>query len=250
MRSEIEVLKQLGLSEKEVKTYLAALEYGPLTIAQLAKRSGIKRTSVYNFLDEIINRGFLIVSVSGRNKLYSATPPNDLLVILERQRDKVERIIPELLMLSDNSSGPKPRIRFYEGIEGLKKVYDDTLNQPNGSEILAFATFEGVYKTFSESFRKSYLKKRAKEKNIFAKAIIPSDDYSQVHISADKDEMRETIALPKKDFPINNEINIYQDKVAIISFEDKIGVIIESAQIANTQRIIFNSFWGLLKKNK
>ena len=46
--------------------------------------------------------------------------------------------------------------------------------------------------------------------------------------------------IPKEDYPFKNEINIYDDKIAIISHEDKMGVIIQNANIAETQRSIFN----------
>ncbi|KKU45024.1 MAG: hypothetical protein UX62_C0043G0003 [Microgenomates group bacterium GW2011_GWA2_46_7] len=72
-----------------------------------------------------------------------------------------------------------------------------------------------------------------------------------MHAKDNKEELRETIILPRKDFPVSNEINIYQNKVAIMSFGDeKIGIIIESQQIADTQRAIFNLLWKSLKKTQ
>ena len=80
---------------------------------------------------------------------------------------------------------------------------------------------------------------------------MPSDEYIKEHVKANKEELRESILLPEKEFPISNEINIYQNKVAILSFGDeKIGIIIESQQIADTQRAIFNLLWKSLKKTQ
>jgi len=47
-----------------------------------------------------------------------------------------------------------------------------------------------------------------------------------------------------KIYPFTNEINIYRNKVAIISLEDElVAVVIESESIANGQRSIFELAW-------
>jgi len=54
-----------------------------------------------------------------------------------------------------------------------------------------------------------------------------------------KQALREVYLIPKEEFYFDNEINIYDDKVAIISHEDQVGVIIQNEHIANSQRAIF-----------
>ena len=53
-----------------------------------------------------------------------------------------------------------------------------------------------------------------------------------------KEELRELYFIPRNEFPFKNEINIYDDKVAIISHEDNVGVILQNKNIADTQRSI------------
>ena len=77
---------------------------------------------------------------------------------------------------------------------------------------------------------------------------MPTDEYAHNHLNDNKQELRQTLMIPKNKFSITNEINIYQDKVAIISLgEEKVGVIIKSKQIADTQRAIFNLLWNNLR---
>ena len=81
--------------------------------------------------------------------------------------------------------------------------------------------------------------------------INPESGYKDIEEKTNKKELREVLTVPKCDFPINNEISIYQDKLAIRSYsDDKLVVVICSQQIADTQRAIFNLLWKLLKKNK
>ena len=68
-----------------------------------------------------------------------------------------------------------------------------------------------------------------------------------------KKNYREIRLVPPSEFSFANEINIYDDKVAIISFgKDKtvLGMIIESAEIADTQRAIFMMAWEFARARR
>jgi HTH-type transcriptional regulator, sugar sensing transcriptional regulator len=248
------LLKQLGLNEKEARLYLTALELGPSTILTLAKKSGVKRTSIYNFLNEMVERGFIIYTISGKKTLYSAIEPEGLVKIIERQKQLIESAMPELNLLSQKGGGVKPKIKFYEGIEGIKQVYEDTLNQPDESSFVAFTPVVSAYDVLPNAFIENYIYRRAKIKKISVKVILREDEKSREYVKKNKEQLRETLTVPGSLLAIENEINIYQNKVAITSFGDeKIGIIIESKQIADAQRAIFNTLWEALKllnKNK
>jgi len=85
MRAEIEALRQFGLNDKEIKLYLTSLETGPTTVLELSKRSGIKRTNLYNYIDSMVSRGFLSLTISGNKKLYTATRPDELKLFSENE---------------------------------------------------------------------------------------------------------------------------------------------------------------------
>lgn len=248
MDNPLNLLQKLGLSQKEAKLYLVSLEAGPATIAKLAHNSGLKRGTIYEFLGEMLEKGLLEVTISGKRRLYSGTPPKKLEKIIDRQKEILNSLLPDLSLLSSNSQ-EKPKIRFYEGRSGILSAYYEILNIPNGSEVLGFSTFESVYKIFTENSISNYIQRRVAKK-IRQKLIMPSDKFGHNHIDNNEKELRETIMIPKEKFPITNEINIYQNKVAIISLgEEKVGVIIESKQVADTQRAIFNLLWNSLKNS-
>lgn len=252
MANQIQLLKQLGLSEKEARLYLVALESGPTTILKLAQKCGVKRSTLYEYIGSMIERGILEVTFSGKRKLYSGAEPKKLRKLLERQEEVLDILIPDLsLMIS--KSPQRPKIRFYEGVEGIKQVLDDTLNQPAGSELVGYASFGAAFEALTPTYYKNYIKRRVAKK-IYGRGIASSDEFAKPHIDANKKELREAIVLNKKIFPISIEMNIYQNKTAIMSFGDeKVGIIIESQQIADNQRAIFENFWKalkLLEKNK
>ncbi|MBI5755000.1 hypothetical protein HZA41_02155 [Candidatus Peregrinibacteria bacterium] len=82
------------------------------------------------------------------------------------------------------------------------------------------------------------------KKKIHLRGIAPLDEYGIKVQQEDKKYFREIRRVSAKECNFSNEINIYDDKVAIVSFKDElIGMIIESSEIANTQRAIFKMAW-------
>ena len=62
----------------------------------------------------------------------------------------------------------------------------------------------------------------------------------------DEAELRETKTISDKEFPFEQEINIYDDKVAIINHKSGsklLGIIISDPTIATTFRSWFNLSW-------
>lgn len=246
MQDQIIILKQLGLNENEAKFYLAALELGPSTILKLSQKTGLQRSSIYEFLDDLGEKGVIETVISGKRKLYKGAEPEKLKHLLKRQEELLDSIIPELSALM-NKGVQRPKIMLFEGTEGIIKVYEDLLDQPEGSEVVSFTSLEDILSVIPESYAARFLARRTK-RNISVKVILKTDKFSKEYTTDSKKRLRTIKTVNKKDFPISNEINTYQNKVSILSFGDeKIGVIIESPQIANSMRAIFNLLWVNLK---
>lgn len=248
MNNLVSSLKKIGLSEKESKLYLVALEFGPMSVINLARRSGLKRGTIYEFLEGMIEKGILEVEVVGKRRLYKGVLPQNLHHLVERQQQIVSELVSELDLLISSKSKIRPKIRSFEGRQGILAIYEEILLLPPGAEVLGYASFGGVYDLYSEKEIKSYIGRRVKA-GIKQKLIMPTDKYVDKHQNSNTEELREVILVPEEKFPIKNEISIYENKVAIISLGvEKIGVIIESSQTADTQRAIFNLLWDALNK--
>lgn len=245
MVSTVELLKQLGLNEKETKVYLALLELGSATVQEVADRAGVKRTSIYNFLEELKKLGLVSVIQEKHKTILIAEDPN---ILQERAREKLEEakdytrkidsVLPELLGLF-SLPGDKPRVKFYKGIDGIKKVYDDTLL--TAETIYAFADFEKLMTTMDPDYMWKYADKRA-EKKIEFWGIIKKGYWAEEAIKKSKGQKRRLKIL---DVNFDTEINIYGNKVALISFRKPYsGVIVEDRAIAQTLREIWKVMWG------
>lgn len=243
-----ELLKQLELSEKEVKVYLANLELGSALASAISKKAQINRGTTYDILRSLIQKG-LVHTYWKRNKSYfSALEPEKLLRYAEQKtqqwdenKTRIEKYLPELKMLH-RSSEEKPVIEFYEGKEGIISAYEDTLKLPKDSEILCYVSAKEMVEALPK-YIPSYIEKRMK-KGIKLRAISRDTTEGKNRAKRDKSELRQTLLVPAEKFPFTNEINIYGDKTLIVAnAKEMFAVIIKSKEIAQTQRAIFELAW-------
>lgn len=137
MEHLIEPLRNLGLSEKEAKIYLALLQLGPSTPYQIAKKAELKRPTAYVIAEELVEKG-LIVHVPGEEKKrYIARTPDSFFEEAESKLQKAKNVLPELRSFQKGTV-EKPSIMYYEGAEGVRQAYDYKKKELHGKEIVGF----------------------------------------------------------------------------------------------------------------
>jgi sugar-specific transcriptional regulator TrmB len=246
----------LQFSKKETLVYTALLELGSERASEIAKKTGLNRTSVYDILEVLMQKGLVSKSSRGSVTFFNSLDPKQLVSYLERekaekikmidrQKMKVEELMPQLVSLQ-NIYSTKPKVQFFEGEKGMREAYEDTLSSKR--MILAFANVETMHEGLADFFP-AYYKRRA-EKKIFIRAICPRNKLSIERSKLDQEEMRETRFLPANNEIFSPEENIYENKVLFASWKEKMAIMIESKELADLQRIIFNGLWDNLKKNE
>ncbi|MBT5237038.1 hypothetical protein HOL63_01555 [Candidatus Peregrinibacteria bacterium] len=236
------IIQSVGLEPHEAKLYLAGLKLGSAPASSYAKDTKLNRVTAYNYLEELVKRSMFTAAERGRTMHYTPVPPDQLSIEARKNVEALERAMPDLRSLM-GSHHRAPHVRYFEGVKGVRKVYQDTLTADG--ELLNFAN-SAVVRDFWKEYDKEYVNKRIK-KGIFLKGIAPDDDMGRKVHGRDNKSLREIRLVNAKEFPIHNEINIYDNKVAIVSFAedeaDLFGVIIESKEVAETQRKIFEMAW-------
>ncbi len=241
-------LHKLGLKNHQSTVYFALLQMGSGNIMDIAKRAGLKRTTTYSILDGLVHKGFVSLHKKGAHREYTAENPRKLPEILDIEIQKTKQrqqnfidALPELLSFY-NASATKPAIKYFEGMEGMKQVFNETLQLNKGEEILAYSSAESIHEYLGDDYVKFYLSERVR-KGIIQRAIAEDSSAARRHQKHDKQELRITRLVDKKRFPFTNEINIFRNKIIIMSYADLLGVIIESDNIAKTQKAIFELAW-------
>ena len=234
-------LEKIGLNKNEAKVYLAALELGETTVARLAQKSKVKRSTVYLSIDTLKEQG-LINTLKKQNKtLYLAEDPRIIKDKIEEKSETLSKIMPELMSFS-NIFDKKPKIRYYEGKEPLKEIYKDTLNYPKQEISIWFP--DKNYWQEDKYFSEYYVPRRMKKK-IWIKALSPMSEFNLDYTKLDEKQLRETRFVDNDDYKIKIQILLYgNNKIGIVSYEEEIGLIIESKNIFDAMRSMFNVMWA------
>ncbi|MBP6060758.1 MAG: hypothetical protein KA515_02005 [Candidatus Pacebacteria bacterium] len=235
-----ELLKNSGFLEKEISIYLAILELGRGTVAEISRKAGINRSTGYVILDSLTSKGLVRVSGKEPKQEYVAESPDKLNIYMNEQAEKhkclaenVKELLPELVSL--HKVGDRPKVRFYEGLAGLEYVYNDTLTSKE--DIYSTSTYEEMHEALPKYFD-TYYARRVK-KNIFIRTFVSDTPLARIRKANDKIEYRETFLVPQDKFSLPTDIEIYDNKVMFASWREKLGVIIESQEIATTLRSVF-----------
>lgn len=234
------ILSELGLSDKEVKVYLALLEFGSSLASTISRKIGLKRPTVYMILESLRQRGFVTTHTKAKITYFKAIDPDILVEHYYSKYSMLKDAVPELKMLNKMFQ-VKPHVSVYEGTDGLKRMMEDTLTTDNG-ELLVWSDINLAWHGPISDYFPEYVKKRV-EKKILVRGIFTESEAAQGFKDRSELELRDVRLIPPQKFPFKNEVNIYNNKVNIISFKDEIGVMIENQAIADTQKSIFLFAW-------
>lgn len=239
-------LKQLGLSDKEAKVYLAVLELGPSTAIQIAQKAEINRPTSYVQIERLMKRGLMSSQARGKKTYFAAESPERLQELVRKnqleiaeQSKRLTEILPELQDLFA-SAQERPKVRFYEGKDGIMAMADD-IYKVKDKKILTITSDDLVSKTFSKKERDEFERIRAKRgistRELYTKKTGPFTTPAPPTV---QDRF-----IPEDKFPITAGVDIYDNKVAAYTLSGRlVGAIIESREIADTLRSVFELAWN------
>ena len=196
----------------------------------------MKRPTTYLILEQLAKKGLVSQVKKGRYVYFQPVNPHSLLEDQYVRFNNLEKAIPELLSLHQQFS-VQPQVSFFQGKEGIIRIMEDTLKA--STELLCWADVSLATQTLLKAYYPTYIAKKVKRK-LWLRGIFSYDKAALEVKTRGEKELREVYLIPKEEFPFKNEINIYDDKVAIVSHADQMGVIIQNKNIADTQRSIFN----------
>ncbi|MEI7511294.1 MAG: helix-turn-helix domain-containing protein [Candidatus Peregrinibacteria bacterium] len=248
-------LRSLGLSEKETLVYLAGLELGTQPISIIAKKLGLQRTTLYNIVDSLAKKGLGYKAEKWGMTVFSIASPENLMAYLEREKkeytksiekkqEDLQDFLPALLSLETHHCS-KPKIRFYEGEKGVREAYEGTLQ--SSEPIRAYANVETMHEGLPNFFPEYYQRRR--DSGVSIRAILPDNPTGLERAKEDKNEARMTRLVDHTKYSFSPEMNVYDNKVLFASWKEKMVVVIESEEIADLQKKMFDLLWEKLPLN-
>lgn len=239
---DIEIIKSTGLTEPQAKAYLLLMQNGVMTPPQLAEEIAETRTNAYAIFERLSALKLARKDASRSKLTYLPTNPVNLEKFIELRRNQIinneykfKSILPGL-MKQYYSVAEQPAVRFYQGRDGLDHIYDDILRV--GADFhLIMTPAENDF--MGEEYMNKFVAQRVKA-GIKVTALTPDTFEANHNPALDKKILFKRYWYDPKAFDAPVEINIYGRKVAFLSFgEEIIGTVIDSPQIAQSMRLIF-----------
>ena len=245
------MLEDIGLTEGEIKVYLALLKLGSTTTGPIAKESEVSASKVYKILDRLQKKGLVGQSIEGKIKHFKPMPPRNILDYIdernrkfEKQKEAVEKMLPELE--SQQHESKKTQTTLYEGIKAIKNFYLNILNDLSAGEsyYVLGATY-GENRPGVKEFYQNYHMQRVAKK-IRVKMLANFDTKGKLVPATLK--LSEIRFLPQY-FITNMTILFYKHRAFIFFLtEEPAGFLIESEEAVNNLKVYFDTFWKIAKK--
>lgn len=234
-------LKEFGLTDKESKTYLALLSSGNVNLQKIAKKLDFPRTTVYNTLNYLMEKGLVSKITKQGVIFFEATEPEKLIEKINQKKKLLERVLPELNEMK-NLVKESSSVEIFEGSKGLFTILSDVFNK--NQEVCYFGSYSlsvEVLKHQPEHFSTIRM-----ERKIPARIVIETYDEPRFKEKQYKQITQMKFLDSMEDFPCM--IFIYGNKVALYTLKGElVGLIIKNEQVAKAMQLVFEMYWKMAK---
>ncbi len=226
-------LQNLGLAEREAKTYLALLDLGESTVTKVSERSGIGRVHTYQVLTDLIKLGLASYILKNNIKYFSASDPQTLIEELHRKEQDLKKIIPELLERQKKSI-PETSVELYRGREGINTIFKMVLQDKKPYFLLGGA--QEACSLFQ--LENTIFVKHAEIANVHGKILARKKDTFFIGV---KEEYR---FIPDKVISSTTQL-LWAEKTAIFVWQEPYyAILISNKEITKSNLATFNFLWS------
>ncbi|MFA5020940.1 MAG: helix-turn-helix domain-containing protein [Patescibacteria group bacterium] len=237
----INILINIGLTDKEAKVYLAALSLGPGKVKEIAQSAGVKRTTAYSILEALKAKGLIRVELAGWKTFYTAEGPDKLESLVEQMRHQVKDNLPEFSALYNlHSSGAF--ISYYEGLEAVKNVYEKLLRDIRPHEDYLVIGDADQWLNQDPGFFLNFAKKRAKL-DINIRILMQDTPIAREHQKLEK-IFNEQVKIMPPEYKLTTNMVIIPHRVVINQLTPPLlAMVIENDNIVQMNRELFEMIW-------
>ncbi|MEK6964128.1 MAG: helix-turn-helix domain-containing protein [Nanoarchaeota archaeon] len=249
---DFEPLRQLGLTEGEIKVYLALVALGETTTTPIAEESGVSLSKIYLILDRLAKKGLVSHIIKKKTKYFRAADPHRLLVYLQEkeqqlhtQEEDLKQLVKKLEAKQETAITAETA-QVYDGLRGIQTARERTLKiMKKGEEMWVIGISPTAYQgllAYFEDFHKRRYGKGIKCRYLYNEcARKPVGKKSATYPLSEVRYMPEGLATP-------GWIEIYADTVTVgLNKGQSFSVVIQNQEVANSFKIYAKLLWSLGK---
>lgn len=233
------------LDKSAYSIYTTLLRIGSATLTELHRATKIHRTILYARLPELQEQHLVGTLKRKKTTYFFAQPPEQLETRAQKNYAQAQEQIALLKNLYETSQD-KPHIRYFQGDDIVRVVYEDILATCKKGDVFYRYESPKEYKKIDEWLPKAYFERVCTKKEI-QKFVITNE---RTFKSKKKVVERLERAVPASLDPFTYDITqiIYDNKVAHIDFVSKHAWTIEHARFAQFQRQLFRLLFAKLDR--
>jgi len=247
-----ELLREIGLTDSEIKAYLALLELGSATAGPIIEKSKVTSSKIYEILERLMQKGLVNFVIKSKTRYYDTQSPSRLKEYLQEkkrtiqeQEIEIEKLIPQLEIKRELAKN-KNEASIHKGIKAIKNFYLNILDELNpGDEYFVLGANYGDHAMGIRSFFHKYHQQRA-DKKIKLNMLVNSDT---------RGTLVETTALNSEvcylpPHLMSNMTTVFYKNKAFIFFltSEPTGFLIESKEVVDGFRSYYDTFKKIAKK--
>jgi len=243
MEKYIGILQAIGIHEHGAKIYLALLERGEKSIADLTKATSLFRVEIYRQLPQLIDAGLVLETPKGKRKNYIAASPYKIQELYTDQQKDIESHVKSLV---ENYAyqDKKPKIIYQEWKKALMYVFSDIVHSLQDGDVFYRVSSERDVTACDDYLPKNY--REIRDKKQLERYVIMSEKWAKQKSPRLE---RELITIPSEldDFEDNISLTIYGNKIAYIDFNNETSIIIEHWALVDFHKKMFRIMYMSLR---
>lgn len=247
------LLKELGFNRREAEAYLALLRLQHGNAHQVAQEAKLERTTTYDLLDDLVERGLATKSVEGKRQSYLAEPVERLVELTEKQRGAASRLLPILRSLP-GTNRRQPILRYYDTIDGIRRVVMETLNSKEKLR-RDFAAVDSIVELLGQRFIDRQVEERVRRK-VYARSLRSPDSIrgwskKDWYLRGDNPKLLREVRILPGSFSFVPVIFIHDDVVTIVSSSaETFALVLQSKELSRAMKVLFDATWETAKHVK
>lgn len=242
-------LRKAGLDRTQVEIIVALSGAEPLSIHDVAQVVHLPRSSVHLAIEELVEKGAVLVQKQGKRRFFYIDSPLRLRQIISydetsinERKSILERTLPELQALFTISRGEEPiEIEELAGEDGFVETFYRSL-EGSHREILRFGG-EAEKFTIAREKLKTFREKREKKK-IKVRLLLPESPFAEFEKQDALGKSRDVRSIPKEIYNPDVQTSIFGDTVAFTVWDKGLHTaIVKNSKIAGLLSSLFNIAW-------
>ncbi|MFC1697598.1 TrmB family transcriptional regulator [Nanoarchaeota archaeon] len=233
------ILEDIGLTQGEIKVYLALLEQGPSSAGEILKQAKIQN-SVFHFnINRLIEKGLVAYRKKNKFRIYSAADPNQFLTYMKDKETQIKTFLPQL-KAKQAFAKEKEEAEIFEGKKGIMTALNILIEDTKPGDEFLF--YPDEYQLRDEEIEKFFIRynTKRKDKKLKVKAIATKE------FKQNLDKLK-NVKTKYTNLPLPSNQGICNNKLIIMTWDkNPRAILITSRSVVSRQKRFFNALWESL----